>query len=374
MSRRLLGATLAIPFLLASALLVQYEGASYRRSLKRSGPSALRARLIDGAGPPAPEAVVAVAEPDLTPSPAPRPTSPPVEPGPAPSKPEEAKAAPPPPASVASADTPPPKPKFEVEIRPEPKPAPPIEPPKPKPRPPAPPKFPPIPTIDIAKDALELTPEEERRVGRAVHEVILQRHRPMAAPAFQQVLLDAARPLLAQRRRKEVEYQFTILDADGLNTFSHPGGFIYVSRGLFDFVAEEAEWQFLLAHEIAHVDLKHAARQVSLAAAEARQAGKTPMNLVAAFYRQVAVGYTDDQEFEADAWAFQQVIRLGHSRREALMFPRKLLSFVELHSLEGRRPPDSGPEADVQDIEHHWRTAPPALDRLERLQNMAGGR
>ena len=41
------------------------------------------------------------------------------------------------------------------------------------------------------------------------------------------------------------------------------GGYIYVHKGLLDLTATDAELQFVLAHEIAHVDLNHCTRQLT---------------------------------------------------------------------------------------------------------------
>ena len=49
-----------------------------------------------------------------------------------------------------------------------------------------------------------------------------------------------------------------------VNAFSTPGGYIYVSRGLFDLIGEDEDYalRFAVGHEIAHVDLNQCAQRV----------------------------------------------------------------------------------------------------------------
>jgi predicted Zn-dependent protease len=50
-----------------------------------------------------------------------------------------------------------------------------------------------------------------------------------------------------------------------VNAFALPGGFIYVNRGLLDQVRTEGELAGVMAHEIAHIALRHGTHQASKA-------------------------------------------------------------------------------------------------------------
>ena len=52
-------------------------------------------------------------------------------------------------------------------------------------------------------------------------------------------------------------------DAEMLNAFVTPGGYIYVYTGLIKYLESEDQLAGVLAHEIAHADLRHASRQLS---------------------------------------------------------------------------------------------------------------
>lgn len=65
-------------------------------------------------------------------------------------------------------------------------------------------------------------------------------------------------------------YQFRVVNAADVNAFALPGGFVYVNRGVLEQARNEGEVAGVLAHEIAHVALRHGTHQVSKAyAAEA---------------------------------------------------------------------------------------------------------
>src|SRR5215831_1412802 len=53
------------------------------------------------------------------------------------------------------------------------------------------------------------------------------------------------------------DYIFKILDDDSFNTFALPGGFIYVNRGVIESAQNQSQLAGILAHQIAHVALRH---------------------------------------------------------------------------------------------------------------------
>lgn len=60
-------------------------------------------------------------------------------------------------------------------------------------------------------------------------------------------------------------YRFKVVNLSDLNAFALPGGFIYVHRGLLEGVRTEGELAGVMAHEIAHVALRHPTSQVTKA-------------------------------------------------------------------------------------------------------------
>jgi len=61
----------------------------------------------------------------------------------------------------------------------------------------------------------------------------------------------------------KVPFTIKVIDSDEINSFSLPGGFIYMNSGLILAADEEAELAAVMGHETAHVCAHHAARQMT---------------------------------------------------------------------------------------------------------------
>lgn len=64
--------------------------------------------------------------------------------------------------------------------------------------------------------------------------------------------------LLIAADQPSTKFTVTILDTSEVNAFALPGGYIYVTRGILALASDTSELAAVLAHEIAHVVLKHA--------------------------------------------------------------------------------------------------------------------
>lgn len=64
--------------------------------------------------------------------------------------------------------------------------------------------------------------------------------------------------LLAADDQPNTPFTVTILDTAEVNAFALPGGYVYVTRGILALASDTSELAAVLAHEIAHVTLRHA--------------------------------------------------------------------------------------------------------------------
>src|SRR5271165_2015290 len=150
---------------------------------------------------------------------------------------------------------------------------------------------------------------KESDLGSELNAMVLRFNRKSTDGALERRVLDAADPILEARTRKDLKYDFFVLDSDAINAFSHPGGYVYVTRGLLNWISEDENeaLQFALAHEIFHVDCGHAL--VCLQDANVR---KLPFGTLTIFYLLFFPrAYPDAMEFAADDWALKQLRRLG---------------------------------------------------------------
>ena len=60
-------------------------------------------------------------------------------------------------------------------------------------------------------------------------------------------------------------YQFKVVNVSDINAFALPGGYLYVNRGLVEAAKNEGQLAGVMAHEMAHVALRHGTSQASKA-------------------------------------------------------------------------------------------------------------
>ncbi|WP_165066401.1 M48 family metalloprotease [Paludisphaera rhizosphaerae] len=217
-------------------------------------------------------------------------------------------------------------------------------------------------------DLDQLTADQELELGRELNRMVMQSQltRRFQNEDMERRLMEAAEPILKNCERKDVRYRFNILDSDAVNAFSHPGGYVYVTRGLMNWASEDQDYvlQFALAHEIHHVDRGDAIRCLRTPALKDLPYGTGELFLMFIFPR----SYGETLEFEADDWALQQLKRLYSTRRECLAF---LTNFDRYAGANGFLSGDVRPEdePDTPLFELHYRALPSAAERLKRLKD-----
>lgn len=126
---------------------------------------------------------------------------------------------------------------------------------------------------------------------------------------------------------RPLPYRVKVLNMDVVNAFCIPGGRIYVTTGLLDFLRSDGELAAILAHELTHSDKNHVmiqaerSQRISLATlaiiiASQGQAAAAMMAGVA----QIAItnGYSRDLEREADLGGVTKLWLAGYPPAAAL--------------------------------------------------------
>ncbi|MCB0325725.1 MAG: M48 family metalloprotease [Bdellovibrionales bacterium] len=192
-----------------------------------------------------------------------------------------------------------------------------------------------------AKAADGLTAEEEYFLGRSVSASLLAKYPPNRDRRLNDYVSRIGSVLAAASDRPETfaGYRFQVLDSSEVNAFAAPGGFIFVTRGLLELVADEDELAAVLAHEVAHVVAEDGVKAVS--SANMSQAlsilGKQALNdtiasrggvsgqalgaLTETFSSSVddvvqtlvVNGYSRSQEYDADRYAALLLARAGYN-------------------------------------------------------------
>jgi predicted Zn-dependent protease len=82
-------------------------------------------------------------------------------------------------------------------------------------------------------------------------------------PTLQKFIEEKGQQMAAVSHRKNLKYQFKIVDSPVVNAFAVPGGYVYFTRGIMAHFNNEAEFAGVLGHEIGHITARHSAKQYS---------------------------------------------------------------------------------------------------------------
>lgn len=102
---------------------------------------------------------------------------------------------------------------------------------------------------------------KEQKLGKKLSEDIEKKHDLVEDSQKNLLIRQIGNKLAKVSELKGMNYHFKILNIEGPNAFSIPGGYVYVTYDLFDFIQSDDELAGILAHEIAHVIHNHALKQ-----------------------------------------------------------------------------------------------------------------
>ena len=97
----------------------------------------------------------------------------------------------------------------------------------------------------------------EIEIGRQLAAVLLGSKPLHPDMRLQHYVNQLGRWISLQSERPGLPWTFIVLDDSGYNAFAAPGGYVFVTKGLVDRCADEAELAGILAHEITHVTARH---------------------------------------------------------------------------------------------------------------------
>ncbi|HTN60834.1 MAG TPA: M48 family metalloprotease [Devosia sp.] len=134
--------------------------------------------------------------------------------------------------------------------------------------------------------------------------------------------------LLAAANQPNAQFQVTILDSAEVNAFALPGGYIYVTRGILALASDTSELAAVLAHEIAHVTLRHArARTNRTRTTEIVDrvisgvfGGEAGLDEAANRSRESLAAFSQNQELEADREGIKYTGKAGYDSHAAARF------------------------------------------------------
>lgn len=210
--------------------------------------------------------------------------------------------------------------------------------------------------------------EDEVRIGRQVAGDLLGAAPLVKDAALQRYVNTVGRWVASQSNRKDLNWYFGVIESEDINAFAAPGGYIFLTKGLYKRLNNEAELAGVLAHEIAHVSKKHhldllkksamigtLAQSVSR---EVKSGDQAVQNLIGNGAEMLARGLDKEAEFEADRIGAVFAARAGY---DPWGLPTVLQDMATLNTKDNR-------------LALLYKTHPTAADRLARLGEAVGDR
>ena len=114
-----------------------------------------------------------------------------------------------------------------------------------------------------AQPATEISPfgsisaEDERKIGSQIAGNLLGAAPLVKDAKLQQYVNKVGRWVAQKSTRPDLAWTFGVIEASDINAFAAPGGYVFVTRGLYAMLKDEAELAGVLGHEIGHVQEKH---------------------------------------------------------------------------------------------------------------------
>jgi predicted Zn-dependent protease len=209
---------------------------------------------------------------------------------------------------------------------------------------------------------------DEIKIGQQIAGNLLGAAPLVDDPALQRYVNRVGRWVASQGERPGLPWTFGVIDSTDVNAFAVPGGYIFVTKGLYRILRDESELAGVLGHEVAHVVRGHHLKliqQEKLVGAGADllkqnlgERNDLVQRLIGSGAEIMARGLDKSAEFEADRMGVVLATRSGY---ESFGLPSVLQEI-------GRLSTDSGAVALL------FKTHPHPDERLARLGEAMGTR
>ncbi|HWE22908.1 MAG TPA: M48 family metalloprotease [Myxococcales bacterium] len=144
-------------------------------------------------------------------------------------------------------------------------------------------------------------------------------------PKIEAYVAKLGQSLAQHTERKNLPWQFHVVEDPGVNAFALPGGPVYVTRGILGTLTSEAQLAAVMGHECGHIAARHSANQISKA--EVAQVGLgvgsvlspelASLGQIASAGLQVLfLKFSRDDESQADKLGFAYMANDGYDPRQ----------------------------------------------------------
>ena len=205
-------------------------------------------------------------------------------------------------------------------------------------------------------DVTALSDEEENAVGKELDKQISNDLRFTKEKKFN--LKKIFNNLIKYVERTKINYNYKVVQTDEVNAYAIAGGNMYINTGILDFLDNENEIAFVIAHEISHNELRHCIKRVQYAVL-ASSVDPTFGEIVQTAYGIYSMPFSKYDEFDADENGVSLMLKAGYDKSGAVSFFEKLEELEKEYGMDQR-------DALNDFISSH----PTARERRDRVINM----
>ncbi|RDC62664.1 M48 family metalloprotease [Adhaeribacter pallidiroseus] len=216
------------------------------------------------------------------------------------------------------------------------------------------------------RDISFVSKQQEIAMGQQADPEVISQFGLYPNEALQRFINQKGQQMVAVSHRKDLKYEFKIVDSPVINAFAVPGGYVYFTRGIMAHFNNEAQFAGVLGHEIGHIAARHSARQQSksmlaqlglvvgmVVSPELAQFGDAAQQSLALLF----LKFGRDDERESDRLGVEYSTKIGYDANYMADFFRTLQRQQE--------------QSEAEPIPDFLSTHPNPADRYETVKELA---
>lgn len=177
----------------------------------------------------------------------------------------------------------------------------------------------------VIKSNQEISPEEEKSIGGSLAIEVVNRYNfEYENDVINEYVNLVGQTIVKFCDKTDVEYHFLVLNSNEINAFAAPGGYVFITKGLFKLLENESQLAGVLGHEIAHISQAHILKTLqrgkflenltklsaTIANKDVSKYNKIMEQVNKTLFEQ---GVDKSMEYEADKYGVEFAVRAGYN-------------------------------------------------------------
>jgi len=207
---------------------------------------------------------------------------------------------------------------------------------------------------NVLLDMTSVSDSEENQIGIELKKKILIDTKAVKYARFNTALI--LQNITHYCDRKSLNYDATVIKSDVFNAYAVAGGKIFINTALLNGLSTVDEVAFVIAHEVAHNELKHCIKRIQ----HSYQASKIDPTLGAVIqvaYSTYKYPFSKIEERQADKLGVELMVKAGYKKEGAISFFKKL---------QEKEP--KWQDANIQELNDFVSTHPSTAERIKNIE------